>query len=131
MIQIIENGKPLKKYKVVYTIGCPNCGCKFCCEKEDFREIEKTPNGLHTIDCPWCEHELQLRLAEMKTELVEIKELEPVVVPTPTPLPTGGYEYPDCNTCPYKPDPSKWWIAGDTPCTFCKKMQPTCVSKEK
>ena len=33
----------------------------------------------------------------------------------------------NCDTCQFKPDPNKV-VVGDTPCTWCKKKQPYCVS---
>lgn len=76
MVTVIQEGKAKVKTKVIYTLGCPNCGCKFCCEKEDFREIERTPNGRHFIYCPWCEKEIIARVSEM--ELTYIQENVPV-----------------------------------------------------
>ena len=35
-------------------------------------------------------------------------------------------QWPDCETCPNKPDPNKP-VFGDTPCTWCPKNRPYCT----
>ena len=51
-------------------------------------------------------------------------------VPTPPKIYylNGGLDtFPDCATCPNRPDPNKP-IIGDTPCTWCRKNVPYCTS---
>ena len=61
MIKIIKQGKKPKKYKTIYIITCPDCGCEFECELEDLKLIERTLNGDRVIKCPCCEKELYIK----------------------------------------------------------------------
>ena len=61
MITIIREGKIKKPSKCVWQFTCPDCGCVFNCECEDFEEIEKCPGGDRVISCPTCGHKLHTK----------------------------------------------------------------------
>ena len=115
-IRIIKEGKVTK-----FTKTCPRCGCEF--EYEECDVITSNPPKYNRyIKCPWC------------GELIHhgYTEAEPMEWPRLN----GGVYYintnklnawPDCETCPNKPDPLHP-VVGDTPCTWCKKNQPYCTN---
>ena len=140
MIVIKKQGKKLKKYKIIYTITCPNCDCEFECESDDFKSIEKRIDGDKVIDCPWCNKEIHTKdLKDIKTREEEIIEPNPIIFPfNPNPDydpwrypsypdPRGG-RYPDpsikdpCETCPNRFGPRDGLgnpTVGDSPCQWC------------
>lgn len=56
-VKVIKHGKK-ETTKVIYIINCPNCGCEFECETEDFTAFERTPNGRKFLRCPDCGEEI-------------------------------------------------------------------------
>ena len=116
-IKVIKHGK--ETFKAV----CPICGCEFSYQAEDLKE-DCFHN--HYVECPDCKqvvsHEYELK----KKDITWTKD-SPIVdyKINYADLPNLS-SWPDCETCPNKPDPSKP-VVGDTPCTLCKKNQPYCA----
>lgn len=162
MKKIIKQGKKPKVYKTIYRTTCPNCGCVFEFENEDITG-EKRINGSKSVTCPFCNHTIVLYTGDHGEEgnyterKEEIKEPEPIIVPSPTiPFPKPDYDpwrypdYPDpfdewmhkytppkdpCDTCPNKDGPKDALgcpIVGDSPCQWCPhyKWKVTWITNE-
>lgn len=134
--------KVIKHGETKFKITCPVCGCEFEYEYEDL--VDSYLPGLKQIKCPDCGEWLTHKGAE------PVKSLEKDLTwkfpkpgePIPCDKPYRHYvdynypyvtwtsnipDWPDCETCPNKPDPTKT-IVGDTPCTWCRKNQPYCTN---
>ena len=124
-IKVIKHGK--ETFKAV----CPICGCEFSYQAEDLKE-DRFHN--HYIECPDCgqvvSHEYELKKKYITwtkdSSVVDYKLNYPYLQNTAWATTT----WPDCDTCPNKPDPNKL-VVGDTPCTWCKKNQLYCISDNK
>ena len=138
-IKVIKHGK--ETFKAV----CPICGCEFTYQSEDLKE-DCFHN--HYVDCPDCKNSVSHEYEPKKKSLDDsllweyaksqpldsdkypaklIKEREFYVdYKHPT---TIWNSWPDCATCPNKPDPTKT-IVGDTSCTWCIKNQPYCTGMD-
>lgn len=131
-IKVIKHGET--KFKII----CPVCGCEFEYEYEDL--VECYIPGLKQIKCPDCGEWLTHKRAEPVKSLEKDitwkfpKDAEPIPCSPSDPI-TKPYvtwtsnipDWPDCETCPNKPDPTKT-VVGDTPCTWCRKNQPYCTT---
>lgn len=115
-INIIKHGE--KKFKTI----CPICGCEFEYEYEDIDKDYLSKD--FTIKCPDCGY-------YVKHEEFKKFPSNPIweyhVIPTTEKLNFNTFNWPDCATCPNKPDPTKT-VVGDTPCTWCRKNQPYCTT---
>ena len=115
-IKIIKEGKITKFRKT-----CPDCGCEFEYEASDlatdYSECLTTyPPKYNTyVACPCCGKHLHHGYKETTGYSY------------PVTYTTTAASWPDCDTCQFKQDPNKT-VVGDTPCTWCKKKQPYCVS---
>lgn len=132
MVKILKEGK-----KVHFTKTCPECDCEFEYSVKDVEVdyslcLTSIPPKYHRyITCPWCGKKIYHdTIAENELgEAPKIFYSIPTSVPsnTPTTITSG-----DCSDCIYYQqvlnDPSKANQAGDSPCTWCKKMQVTCAS---
>ena len=136
MINVIKHGK--ETFKAV----CPICGCEFTYQAEDLKE-DCFHN--HYVECPDCKQAVSYAYETKKKNIGDIlwdyaKEHLPDSEEYPAKLikereyyvdyqhPNTIWDsWPDCATCPNRPDPTKT-IVGDTPCTRCKKMQPYCYT---
>ena len=118
MINIIKHGK--ETFRVV----CPVCGCEFTYQAED---LKADMFGNHYVECPDCKNAVPHDEPKVKG----IGDLSwrdrQFYVDYQNPK-TTWTNWPDCATCPNRPDPNKPITVGDSPCTFCKKMQPYCTS---
>ena len=116
-IKIIKQGKITK-----FTKTCPDCECEFEYEQDDIKvdyscclTTYPCKYGTYVI-CPCCGKHLHHGYTT------------PAISSYPNiTYTTTATSWPDCDTCQFKPDPNKV-VAGDTPCTWCKKKQPYCVS---
>ena len=125
-IKIIKHGK--ETFKAICTI----CGCEFSYQAEDLKE-DHFHN--HYIECPDCK-QIVSHEYESKNKSITMTKCSPTVdyklsykyLPNTAWATTTSW--PDCDTCPNKPDPNKL-VVGDTPCTWCKKIQPYCISDIK
>ena len=116
-IKIIKQGKITK-----FTKTCPDCECEFEYEQDDIKvdyscclTTYPCKYGTYVI-CPCCGKHLYHGYTT------------PAISNYPNiTYTTTATSWPDCDTCQFKPDPNKV-VAGDTPCTWCKKKQPYCVS---
>ena len=118
-IKIIKDGKITKFRKT-----CPDCGCEFEYDASDMATdygvcLTTYPPQYKTyVICPCCRKRIyhgMIQSSDLTTTL-------------PKYYTDGQYTYDyDCDECPNKPDPNKITV-GDTPCTWCKKKQPYCVS---
>ena len=134
-IRVIEHGK--KKF----TTTCPNCGCRFEYELED---IKSEFAGVKTVKCPDCQQECYHYDYTIypywppqptypvnpcvPTPNIPSVPSDPITKPNviwSTPV-TAPSNWPDCATCPNRPDPNKPATVGDTPCTWCIKNRPYC-----
>lgn len=150
MRRIIKQGKKPKTYRIIYKTTCPNCKCIFEFEGEDITG-EKRINGSKSVICPCCNHTIVLYTGDhgeagnYTERKEEIKESEPIIVPSPTipfnPHPDyDPWRYPDysdpfddwmhkytppkdpCDTCPHKDGPKDGLgnpTVGDSPCQWC------------
>ena len=114
-IKVIRHGTK------IFRITCPVCGCEFEYEYEDLQTIYGIAKQ---IKCPDCGEMLDHREVKPRPEPNPINPLNPYIIWTTN---TPGYNL-DCATCPNRPDPNKPITVGDTPCTWCKKNQPYCIS---
>ena len=119
-IKIIKQGKMTK-----FTKACPDCGCEFEYEASDLSTdysvcLTTYPPKYNTyIVCPCCGKHLHHGYTT------------PAISSYPNiTYTTTATSWPDCDTCQFKPDPNKV-VVGDTPCTWCKKIQPYCISDIK
>ena len=129
--------KVIKHGTKVFRVICPVCGCEFEYELDDLtEEVDKESltygAKVRVVKCPECGEKIKHQ---------EYKETYPdrgyPTYPSPTvPSYPWAPTYPniiytttgtelDCDKCQNKPDPSNP-VAGDTPCTWCKKNQPYC-----
>lgn len=152
-IKIIKEGKP-ENYK--FRVTCPICGCVFEYELCDLVKKYSTGIIYTTypaqygytryVECPCCHeqvihdsgcdfgnHDDEFIYTNDKTGVKlteeEIKNREFYVdYQNPGVVWNGGISGElDCEKCPNKPDFKDGTpIAGDTPCTWCPKMQPKC-----
>ena len=119
-IKIIKDGKIAKFRKT-----CPDCGCEFEYEASDLSAdcgvcLTTYPPKYNTyVVCPCCGK----RIHHGTTEAAGLTTASPKIYYTDTSM---QYAH-DCDKCPNRPDPSKITV-GDTPCTWCKKRQPYCLS---
>jgi len=122
MINVIKHGK--ETFKAV----CPICGCEFTYQAEDLKE-DCFHN--HYVDCPDCKqavpHVYELKKKEIIWDSVPDNKKDKWFY-IETPLVSPFIDWPDCDKCPNRPDPSKPAQVGDTPCTWCKKNQPYCYT---
>ena len=121
-IKIIKHGK--ETFKAV----CPICGCEFSYQAEDLKE-DLFHN--HYVECPDCKQTVSHDY-ESKNKGITWTKCSPAVdyklnYPYLQNTAWTTATWPDCDTCQFKPDPNKV-VVGDTPCTWCKKRQPYCVS---
>lgn len=140
--------KVIKHGETKFKITCPVCGCEFEYEFEDL--VECYLPGFKQITCPdcgeWLTHKEGKSVKELNKDITWTfpKPGEPIPCDkkdkwlyvdyqnpysqwtTTTPF----TNWPDCATCPNKPDPNKT-IVGDTPCTWCRKNQPYCFTGDK
>ena len=114
-IKIIKHGK--ESFKA----ACPICGCEFSYQAEDLKE-DRFHN--HYVECPDCK-QIVSHEYESKNKSINLTKCSPTVDYGLS----CSYSL-DCDTCPNKPDPNKL-VVGDTPCTWCKKNQPYCISDIK
>ena len=118
MIKIIKEGKPIK-----FTKTCPDCGCEFEYEECDVTTdysiclTSMPPRYNRYIKCPWCGKSIHHGYTEPSTIPFTITDK----------LDVNWNVWPDCETCPNKPDPNKI-VVGDTPCTWCPKNRPYCTT---
>ena len=125
-IKVIKHGKEI--FKVV----CPICGCEFSYQTEDLKE-DRFHN--HYVECPDCK-QIVSHEYESKNKSITLTNGSSTVdyklsyKYLPNTAWTTATSWPDCDTCPNKPDPNKL-VVGDTPCTWCKKNQPYCISDIK
>ncbi len=125
-IKVIKHGK--EAFKAV----CPICGCEFSYQAEDLKE-DRFHN--HYVECPDCKqivsHEYEPKNKDITlTNCSSTVDYKLSYKYLPNTTWTTATSWPDCDTCPNKPDPNKI-VAGDTPCTWCKKNQPYCISDIK
>jgi len=122
-IKIIKHGQKPKFNKT-----CPNCGCEFEYEMEDL-QVESNwsltscsypTRRRRVVICPECGEKLY-----HDTIVDDIYPTWPNVVYCNDNKTSTGYL--DCATCPNRPNPDKPTI-GDSPCTWCPKMQPYCTT---
>lgn len=112
--------KILKHGKKNFITTCPGCGCKFEYEPEDLeidRSICLTSYPVQynrVVKCPECGRKIY------HDTFVEVQKSVTVAL-TPHPVTL------DCETCPSRPDPDHPTV-GDSPCSFCPKMQPQVIS---
>lgn len=119
-IKIIKQGKMTK-----FTKACPDCGCEFEYEQDDIKvdyscclTTYPCKYGTYVI-CPCCGKHLHHGY------------MTPAISSYPNiTYTTTATSWSDCDTCQFKPDPNKV-VVGDTPCTWCKKIQPYCTSAVK
>ena len=129
-IKVIRHG--VKTFRVT----CPVCGCEFEYEYED---LVNQYGMIKQVKCPdcgeWINHKDYKDLS-MPTYPNWPKPGEPIPCTDPwNPITkpyvtwtttTPGYNL-DCDKCPNKPNPDKP-VVGDSPCTWCLKMQPYCTT---
>ena len=119
-IKIIKDGKMTKFRKT-----CPDCGCEFEYEASDLSMdcgvcLTTYPPKYNTyVVCPCCGK----RIHHGTTEAAGLTIASPKIYHTDTSM---QYAH-DCDKCPNRPDPNKITV-GDTPCDWCKKRQPYCLS---
>ena len=121
-IKVIKHGEKPKFKKT-----CLNCGCEFEYELEDLvtdsnwnltgTTLSYPRRIRRVVICPDCGERLL-------HDMVVDPDWYPPTVTYSTNLGT----WPDCATCPNKPDPNKPAQVGDTPCTWCIKNRPYCSS---
>ena len=154
MIKIIKDGKKPIRYKTIYIITCPKCGCEFECEDSDLN-VERRINGKRSINCPCCDEEFVLMSGgfyfnqdNYKTRQEEIKEdelhallrgwkkdlltIDSLTTNSTEPLTSWEYDKDNpCDTCPNRFGPRDGLgnpIVGDSPCQWCShyKYKFTC-----
>ena len=121
MITVIKHGKE------TFKVTCPVCGCEFTYQAED---LTLDMFGNHNVICPDC-HQIvphdEPKKKGLQKQIIQDDGTYPsypnVIWTTTTPSFTN---WPDCATCPNRPDPNKPATVGDTPCTWCIKNRPYC-----
>jgi len=129
--------KVIKHGEKTFKITCPVCGCEFEYEYEDL-----TPDylpGLKRVKCPDCGEWLAHNEYKAEKNIIwtapdvdktggkETKDKMFYVDYQNPPVLWNHSQWPDCETCPNKPAKDGKLIVGDTPCTWCPKMQPYCT----
>lgn len=76
MIRVVKDGKKPVKTKTIWCFTCPDCGCEFECELEDFKYKEKRPGGDMALQCPCCEKELHTNKNFYTTQEVRVYPAE-------------------------------------------------------
>ena len=134
MTEIIKHG--IAKFKIT----CPICGCEFTYERTD---VERFPGQKPKVKCPDCEEWIPHKTFAETTEIVFKKSL-PDTEEAKNKMFYVDYEHPttiwdlyssrfyaSCENCQYfrqlKENPNLTPLVGDTPCTWCPKMQPYCT----
>ena len=137
--------KVIKHGTKVFRVVCPICGCEFEYEYEDL----KTEYGfVRQVKCPDCGNFVTHQDFTPQQPHIPTYPITPTfpgttpwdpTYPTYPSWPTypnypkvtwttnPGYVNLDCDKCLNRPDPDKP-VVGDTPCTWCKKMQPYCTT---
>ena len=117
-IKVIKHGEKPKFKKT-----CPNCGCVFEYEVEDL-QIE--PNwSLNSWNYP--AHKKRVVICPDCGEKIYHDTIVDEIYPTyPNVIYCNDNLSLDCDKCPNKPDPLHP-VFGDSPCTWCSKMQPYCT----
>ncbi len=116
--------KPGKKKKEVFKKTCEKCGCVFEFEEEDLTTdysfcLTSYPAQYHRyIICPCCRNRIYH---------------DNVFEGGPNEYPKVYYTMDTLNSCEdclyYQQTKDKARLTvGDTPCTWCKKMQPYCIT---
>ena len=116
--------KIIKHGNTHFKTTCPYCGCEFEYDSEDLEErncwsltSNSLLNGYKIVKCPDCGAEIY---HSSSTDFPQYPKVT---------YSLNNYtdEWPDCETCPNKPDfKNGKFIVGDTPCTWCRKNQPMC-----
>ena len=124
MIKIIKEGK-IENYKFKKT--CSVCGCEFEYELKDLQKDYDYSMCLATyppqysysryVNCPCCGERVFHDNGYESRSLMQTA--------TPCSITNNRIDHLDCDTCLNKPDPNNP-VFGDTPCTLCKKMTPSC-----
>jgi len=130
-IKIIKHGET--KFKIT----CPVCGCEF---EYEFEDLVTKYDFIKQVKCPdcgeWLTHKDTFPTYPNYPNWPKIGEpiptgpSDPITKPYITWTTTTPNSWPDCETCPNKPDPTKT-VVGDTPCTWCRKNQPYCFTGDK
>ena len=102
--------KILKEGQKKFTATCSKCGCEFEYELEDI--------DCGSVVCPCCGERVS------HPSQVGYRSISPYPFPT-IPVTNNLTSWPDCETCPNKPDPAHP-VVGDSPCTWCIKNRPYC-----
>lgn len=131
MIKIIKEGIKPKKMKTIWYFICPECGCEFECDLDDFETLEKKLEGDKSIHCPCCNNELHTNRNKYTIREEEIKDTfnpdyDPWRYPGYPNLQGGQYPDPNikdpCETCPNRFGPRDGLgnpTVGDSPCQWC------------
>ena len=113
--------KIIKHGNTHFKITCPYCGCEFEYDAEDLETrsnwITSTTldNSYKVVRCPDCGIEIYHSGPPQKYPNMNYC------------LTTHSEGWPDCENCPNKPDfKNGKFTVGDTPCTWCRKNNPTC-----
>ena len=155
-IKVIKEGK---EENYIFEKTCPICECTFTHELCDLKKdydcsmlVSSYPAQYHYIryvECPCCHervihdngcdnkghgHEIIYTASNSSKELIEEdKKNKQFYVDYDNPgvvWNTGINGELDCDKCPNKPNFKDGEIIfGDTPCTWCPKMQPKCNCK--
>ena len=155
MIKIIKEGKQ-ENYK--FKVTCPICGCEFEYELCDLKKKYNYDICYTTmppqygykryVECPCCHEQVFhdsgcdqgdnsdnfISLTNSDNKSIQLSEEEiknrmfMVDIKNPNVVWSQNQGWPDCETCPNKPDFKDGKpIFGDTPCNWCPKMQPKCM----
>ena len=126
--------KVIKHGETKFKITCPVCGCEF---EYEFEDLVTQYGIVKQIKCPdcgeWLTHKDTYPTYPTYPNWPKIGEpipcspSDPITKPYITWTTTTPNSWPDCETCPVKPDPNKT-VVGDTPCTWCKKNMPYCTN---
>lgn len=121
--------KVIKHGTKVFRVVCPICGCEFEYEYEDL----KTEYGfVRQVKCPDCGNFVTHQDFTPQQPHIPTYPNYPLgpaypTYPYVTWTTTGTGTELDCDKCPNKPNPDKP-VVGDSPCTWCPKMQPYCTT---
>ena len=137
--------KVIKRGKETFKATCPICGCEFTYQAEDLKE-DIFHN--HYVECPDCKnavsHDYEPKKKSLDDNLLwrkaEEEQLDYDKYPAKLAKEREFYvdyqhpntiwnPWPDCATCPNRPDSTKT-VVGDTPCTWCIKNQPYCTGMD-
>lgn len=117
MIKIIKSGK-----KEFY-ITCPNCGCEFTYEKEDFNGADY--DGVSYIKCPECGTPVSHSRSVINTQP------RPIGVNYQRTVTDNMQSNNPCANCDFTKQLMSGQIyVGDTPCTWCQHnpFRVTCTN---